>query len=273
MIQDIFPRRYSVAYTVDLPLEKDTVILFQEGQILLTEEDDFPLLRQVSLPADTAHQFLFSIDERRFFLCLPAEAVSAGEGLKFAPIGTLRSLKPMDLAFAGYTAWHLYNWYDNARFCGHCGAAMVPGSDERKMVCPNCGAIVYPRINPCIIVSVHDGERLLMTRYAKRPVTWYVLVAGFIEIGETAEDTVRREVFEETGLQVKNIRYFGSQPWGIAGNFILGFTAELDGSGRITVDRGELSDARWFTREEVPVPDDDVSITSAMIHAFAQGQF
>ena len=80
-----------------------------------------------------------------------------------------------------------------------------------------------------------------MTKYANRVVTWYVLVAGFIEVGETAEDTVRREVMEETGVKVKNIRYFHSQPWGVPGNLTLGFTAELDGSDQITVDTGELA--------------------------------
>ena len=104
-----------------------------------------------------------------------------------------------------------------------------------------------------------------MTKYANRVVTWYVLVAGFIEVGETAEDTVRREVMEETGVKVKNIRYFHSQPWGVPGNLTLGFTAELDGSDQITVDTGELAEARWFEREEVPVPDDSVSITAALI--------
>lgn len=179
----------------------------------------------------------------------------------------------MHLAFAGYTAWHLYSWYQNNRFCGKCGAPTVPGSDERKLVCSKCHTPIYPRINPCIIVAVHDGDRLLMTRYANRPVTWFVLIAGFIEIGETAEDTVHREVMEETGVKVKNIRYFGSQPWGIPGNLTLGFTAELDGSDKITLDTGELSDGRWFPRDEVPVPDDDVSITSALIHAFANHEF
>ena len=112
-----------------------------------------------------------------------------------------------------------------------------------------------------------------MTKYANRPVTWFVLIAGFVEIGETVEDTVRREVMEETGVKVKNIRYFDSQPWGVPGNLTLGFTAELDGSDEITVDRQELSEACWFEREKVPVPDDEVSITSALIHAFVAKKF
>lgn len=273
MIQDIFPSRFSLDYGVYAPSGEDAAAVFHDGQILLTADRDFPVISELICPEDTEYQFLFSIDGRRYFLVTFTGSYPQADGLSFCPVRTLRELRPMARAFAGYTAWHLFNWYQDTRYCGRCGARMVPGTDERKMVCPDCGALVYPRINPCIIVSVHDGDRLLMTRYAGRSVTWFVLIAGFIEIGETAEDTVRREVMEETGVKVKNIRYFGTQPWGLAGNLILGFTAELDGSDQITLDTGELAEARWFSREEVPVPDDDVSITSALIHAFAEGRF
>ena len=122
------------------------------------------------------------------------------------------------------------------------------------------------------ISAVTDGDRLLMTRYADRPVTWFVLVAGFVEIGEAAEETVRREVLEETGLRVKNVRYFGSQPWGCAGNLTLGYWAELDGDDAVTLEERELAEARWFDRTEVPVMDDNTSLTSAMVRAFAEGK-
>ena len=177
-------------------------------------------------------------------------------------------------AFEGYTASHLVSWYRSSRFCGRCGSPMIDGTDERKLVCPHCGNILYPRINPSVIVAVYDGDRLLMTRYARRRVTWYVLVAGFIEVGESAEDTVRREVLEETGLHVKNIRYFGSQPWGIPGNLTLGYTAQLDGKDDLTIQKDELADGKWFRREDVPVREnDDLSITMAMIRAFKEGKF
>lgn len=152
---------------------------------------------------------------------------------------------------------------------------MVHGTDERKMVCPACHNLVYPRLNPSIIVAVTDKDRLLMIRYnhLTHAVKHYVLVAGFVEIGETLEECVAREVMEEAGIQVKNIRYFASQPWGCDGNIIMGFTAELDGDDHISADLVELDDCRWFKREEVPVPDDDVSVTSELIHQFAAGRF
>ena len=133
---------------------------------------------------------------------------------------------------------------------------------------------MYPRINPAVIVAVHDGDRLLMTRYARRPIPWFVLLAGFIEVGETAEQGVAREVREEVGIQVKHIRYYGSQPWGMSGNLTLAYTAELDGGDRLTVDRTELAEARWFFRDQVPIRKEDrVSITQDMVRAFAAGRF
>ncbi len=297
MIQDIEPHKFSLEYSSTMaPASRDMILCFQDSQILLTENGGYPTLGEF-LPAMkvSGFQFLFSIDQTLYFLALtwprkaacpspshqntdlPAPANTAlqpGAGsLSWQPLRTLRELRPMELAFAGYTGYHLFSWYQTNRFCGRCGSPLTPGSAERSLICSHCASVVYPRINPCIIVAVYDKDRLLMTKYAGRPVTWFVLIAGFIEVGETAEDTVRREVMEETGVKVKNIRYFGSQPWGIPGNLTLGFTAQLDGSDKITLDTTELSDAKWFPRNQVPVPDDDVSITSALIHAFADRKF
>ena len=279
MIQDIKPSLFHVEYPPREPLADDCVIMIRDGSILLDGASYPAVGKMLSLcPCLSAADltYLFRIDERSGFLVphtfrLPETALAGG--LSMVPLRALRSLRPMKLAFAGYTAAHLASWYESTRFCGRCGSAMIPGTDERKLVCPSCGLQVYPRINPAVIVAVYDKDRLLMTRYKTGGVGWFVLIAGFVEIGESAEDTVRREVMEEAGVRVRNIRYFGSQPWGIPGNLTLGYTAELDGSDELTVDPTELSDGRWFVREEVPLPDDEVSITSEMIHAFAAGRF
>lgn len=282
MIQDIYPHQFLLDYKIQAPVPGDALLLFHRQQIFLNEAGAYPHYEELNFANVNVHfLFLFAIDRQNYFLADFSEKeadtfYSLQEQKKLLcphSVRCLRDLRPMDLAFAGYTAWHLHNWYQSNRFCGHCGAKTLLGTNERKLVCPSCHAEIFPRINPCIIVAVHDGDRLLMTKYAGRPVGWFVLIAGFIEIGETAEDTVHREVMEETGVRVKNIRYFGSQPWGIPGNLTLGFTAELEGSDEITLDTGELAAGRWFLREEVPVPDDDVSITSAMIHAFVNHEF
>ena len=131
--------------------------------------------------------------------------------------------------------------------------------------------MVYPRINPAVIVGVTDGDRLLLTKYRGRAYKKYALVAGFTEIGESFEQTVAREVMEETGLKVKNIRYYKSQPWGFADNILAGYFCEVDGNPTIQMDQEELSVAEWIERDAIPVEPEDLSLTNEMIIYFKQG--
>ena len=139
------------------------------------------------------------------------------------------------------------------------------------MVCPECGNVIYPKICPAVIVAVHDGDRLVLTRYKDRPIKHLALVAGFNEIGETIEETVHREVLEETGLRVKNLRFYKSQPWVFTDTLLFGFFAELDGSDRITVQEDELAEANWYPRSEVPADTAHMSLTAEMIEQFRLG--
>lgn len=272
MIQDIGSHQFSNVWALRRPEAGDLIYLFQGRDALMGPDGQLPRYEELAGREGMEFRYLFAVDETHYFLALTEEKVEL-EGYTYRLAREFRCHRPMDRALAGFTAMHLNNWYRRNRFCGRCGGKMVEGADERKMVCPHCGNLVYPRINPAVIVAVTDGDRLLMTKYSDRNrVHHYVLIAGFVEIGETAEQTVAREVMEEVGVHVKNIRYFGSQPWGCDGNLTLGYFAELDGSGSITLDRHELADGHWFRRGEVPVPDDDVSITSEMIHLFAAGK-
>ncbi len=135
-----------------------------------------------------------------------------------------------------------------------------------ELKCPHCGNEIYPKIAPAVIVGVKDGNRLLLTRYAGRAYKRYALVAGFNEIGETPEETVQREVMEEVGLKVRNIRYYKSQPWAFTGTLLMGFFCELDGSDEtITLEEDELSEAGWFTPEQVPEDEEHCSLTAEMM--------
>ena len=140
------------------------------------------------------------------------------------------------------------------------------------MVCPQCKNTVYPKICPAVIAAVHDGDRLLLTRWRGRPVKRYALVAGFNEIGESIEDTVRREVMEEAGLRVKNLRFYKSQPWVFTDTLLMGFVCELDGSDKITVQESELAEANWHLRSELPEDHSHISLTGEMIEQFRQGK-
>ena len=140
------------------------------------------------------------------------------------------------------------------------------------MRCPHCGNMIFPRISPSVIIAVTDGDRLLLSKYAGRAYTRYALLAGFTEIGETAEETVAREVMEEVGLRVKNIRYYKSQPWGIYGNLLMGFYCDLDGDDTIHLDESELAMAAWHPRDDLPAKDDGISLTREMIRVFEEGR-
>lgn len=275
MIQHIAPHRFHNQWGQFSPADEDKIFCFSRREVLTDRDGHLPRYVQLKDLGVEEYRYLFSIDQERYFLAWTDQRLEL-TGFFYHSDRDLRRNHPTRKALSGFTAVHLNQWYRANRYCGRCGAEMVPGPDERRMDCPRCGNRVYPRLNPAIIVAVTDGDRLLMTRYNPRSghsVTHYVLIAGFIEIGETAEQAVEREVLEEVGLRVKNIRYFSSQPWGIDGNLTLGYTAELDRSGGMNphAEENELSDAKWFPRSEVPVPQDELSITSDMIRRFAEG--
>lgn len=128
---------------------------------------------------------------------------------------------------------------------------------------------MYPKISPAVIVGVYSGNRLLLTKYAGREHVRHALIAGFAEIGESLEQTVHREVAEEVGLKVKNLKFYKSQPWPFTDTLLAGFYAELDGDDTITLEENELALGIWVERENIPVEDAlQMSLTSEMIAAF-----
>ena len=138
----------------------------------------------------------------------------------------------------------------------------------RMLKCPKCGNQVFPKIAPAVIVGVTDNDKILLTKYADREYKRYALIAGFTEIGETIEETVAREVFEETGVHIKDITYYKSQPWGYDGNVLMGFFAKLDGDRKITIDEDELSVAEWVNYKDVPDDEEKISLTREMMTYF-----
>ena len=164
---------------------------------------------------------------------------------------------------------HLADWYRDTKFCGRCGHEMQHSKTERAMVCPACHYTAYPRIMPAVIVGVTNGDKLLITRY-RTGFRYNALIAGFTEIGETMEETVQREVMEEAGIRVKNIRYYKSQPWGTANDILLGFYCDVDGDDRITMDPEELKYAEWVQREDIVLQPGEFSLTNEMMKRFKE---
>ena len=274
MIQDIFPHKLNNHFRPgQVPADTDTVFLFSGECVLCRISGDgieFP--RAEDVKAGDGLTYLFDVDGERYFLG-DGENAFVPEGYVFVPLRGLRRKNVPDKhrIFAAITARHLHEWYRTARFCGCCGQRLEPSESERAMVCPSCGQIFYPRINPAVIVGVTHGDHLLLTRYAGRRLSSYALVAGFTEIGETLEETVAREVKEETGLFVTNIRYYKSQPWGYAADILTGYYCDAAGDPTIRMDANELKEAVWMARADIPGQADDFSLTNEMMCAFRDG--
>lgn len=284
MIQDIAPHSLNNAFASAEPQADSIVFCFKKGNVLVCNEGDEKESGEAVLPTMEMLQkycgdirervvYAFSVDDIPMFL-LPWYDMTEElpESMEYVNIRSLYKGDGRWRAFAAVTANHLNHWYREHRYCGCCGNQAEHSRKERAMICPECGNIQYPRISPVIMAAVTDGDRLLVTRYAGREYKGLALIAGFVEIGESIEGALEREVMEEVGLKVKNLRYFGSQPWGFSDSVISGFFAELDGSSSIRMDRDELSEAVWLSRDEIPPQNTDISITATMIEAFRTGK-
>ena len=267
MIQDIEPQKIDIAYKNKQSAKDAQIFLFCGDSLCCMEKDDQMVLPTHEMIGGEA-QYLFCIDESDYFISF-ADFDGQKDGFSFVPLSQLRANRKVDKAqlFATFTAYHLYDWYESNRYCGRCANKTEYDATERAMYCPSCQRKIYPRINPAVIVAITKGDEIVVTRY-RTGYAHNALVAGFAEIGETLEDTVRREVMEEVGLKVKNIRYYKSQPWGMATDLLVGFFCEVDGSGEIRMDESELGYAQWVKREELVLQPDDISLTNEMMKLF-----
>lgn len=284
MIQDITPHTYHNEYK-PVPPDADSTLLVYDGRSVLLsqasgdyENADNPFhlphfkeLEEKIPDLYTNYIYLFSIDEERFYL-IPNLDPALLPGYAFYDVRILRGAEPKYLAFAAITGYQLFFWYKNRRFCGCCGKPMKHDTKERMMYCPSCGRQEYPVLMPAVIVGITNGDRIICSKYEGRSFKQYALIAGFAEIGETIEQTVHREVMEEVGLKVKNLRYYKSQPWSFSGTLLFGFFCDVDGDDTLTVDHEELSIAEWFERDKIIGQDNDSSLTNEMMMVFAAGK-
>ncbi len=200
--------------------------------------------------------------------CIAAmvEGDAAPAPFKGADLRSLYGMVPEPVWLAAGLAAHLLYWAQSTRFCPRTGDRTHLKVGEWAMECPTCGLLQYPLVSPCIIVLIHDGNRVLLTRQASWPPGRYSLVAGFVEPGETLEQCLAREVREETGVLVDEMRYFASQAWPFPHQLMVGFTAHYAGNP-VTVDHVELEDARWFTVDDLPKLPGPLSISRRIIDA------
>lgn len=276
MIQEIAPKTFDPAFRRQKPEDRDFLLHYEYNKVMLKREGERLLIPTVGELLEEAPEiaakaeYLFSIDDRAYF-GMPDMAVPEFGGYVLEGMQIFRKFDPMYQGFAGITGGQIYRFRESRKYCGRCGQRMEYSQTERAMVCPGCKQTEYPKISPAVIVAITNGDKLLMSRYAHGTYRHFALIAGYVEVGETFEECVRREVMEEVGLRVKNIRYYKSQPWAFSDSVMIGFTAELDGDDTIRLQEEELSEAGWYTRDQVEDYSPCISVGHEMMRAFKSG--
>lgn len=240
---------------------KGLVGRFEEGRLAFPTDAEVAAL---GLHTHDAHRLGSLDDTDAVMLPLPTDVPAPFEAFGLRMLAGM--LAPELFGVIG-RAMHAADWVTTSRYCGRCGSATKRSDMERCVVCPSCDLHVYPRISPAIITLVRKGDLALLASSAKFPAAFYSTLAGFSEIGESLEQTLVREVKEEVGLTVGNVRYFGSQPWPFPNSLMIGFTAEWE-SGDIVVEPSEISDAKWFSVEALPRVPPPLSIARRLIDAW-----
>lgn len=275
MIQDIFPHSFNNHFESGLkPHENDFILIFDDNSVLLKNTEDeisLPRRRDLQLLSGSAEGiFLFTLDANACFLVFD-KIQPDNDSFKFENISFFRTASQQEIAWVCIAALHLRNWYEQNKFCGKCGNLFTHKEDERALQCGDCGNIVYPKISPAVIVAIVCKDKILLARNSIFAGAWFSLIAGYVDVGETLEETVVREVKEETGLDVKNIRYYKSQPWPLSSSLMIGFVAEADDTQKLVIDENELAEAVWFKRGNLPEHPRNISIAGEMIEKFEKG--
>jgi NAD+ diphosphatase len=227
-----------------------------------------------SIPTGTTdgHDWLYLgalRDSPCFARVLEGEAPAPPEGTELVPLRQLfGALSDDDFGVAG-RALGLTTWDRDHRHCGRCGAATTRSDAERARTCPACNHAAYPRLSPAVIVAVERDGKLLLARNARTRMPFHSVLAGFVEVGESLEDCVRREVGEEAGIELADIRYFGSQPWPLTSSLMIGFTARW-AAGELVEDPAEIFEAAWHAADALPTVPGKLSIARALIDDFVR---
>jgi NAD+ diphosphatase len=225
------------------------IFAIDQGKVLIRSDPALVLLGTDQAPE--GERYLLGVDEdgvAYFAVAAPLPAVEGTEPAGLRTVGALLSDRDAGLLTQAVA---LQNWHETHGYCPKHGAPMAPASAGHTRVCPVDGAEHFPRTDPAVIMLVHDDERMLLASSANWPMTRASVLAGFVEVGESLEQAVAREVYEEVGIRVHDCRYLGSQPWPLPRSLMLGFFARADEGQELRVDGDEIKSARWYTRAEL----------------------
>ena len=250
---------------------------FQNDQLMVSVNDNKATVPRLSSLKDlklspVRQQYLGKLNGVDCYSAeLPLDALWPKD-LSFIRLLQLYSLMEGNMMQAALYAVQIVRWEQTHQFCGRCQTKTETKNDERAKICPNCNLVVFPRLSPAIMAAVIKDDKLLMANGQNFPPSFFSVLAGFVEPGETLEECVAREVKEEVGLSVKNVRYFNSQPWPFPDSLMIGFFADYAG-GEIVVDGVEIRKADWFSVQEMPRrPDAKISLAGKMIDWFEKKQ-
>ncbi|MEX1031941.1 MAG: NAD(+) diphosphatase [Cellvibrionaceae bacterium] len=252
-------------------------VVFAGGELLMGDTPQWHPLEQ------SAWRFSGLIPREQHYVGtyqgLPCYAVDVAATSQLPPGYHWRSLRGLiasatigqaEFAMVG-CGLQVFNWDRGHQYCGQCGNSTVPHPSERARLCERCDINYYPRLSPCVIMLITRGDECLLARHAQYRSNFYSALAGFIEPGESVESALRREVAEEVSLRVKNLRYYGSQPWPFPGQLMLGFHADYE-SGEIAIDDVEIEDARWWHYKDLPSVPPAGTLSGMLIRHFVQSR-
>jgi NAD+ diphosphatase len=250
--------------------------VFRESSLLIYQESSLAsLLYLVDLGelglTPLSQHYLGRLDHRPCYAVEVAEGTVPPAGMAFEGLRQVHGRLDEDLFWIAARAVQIVDWDRTHRFCSRCGVPLNTKTTERAKECPQCGLLYFPRLAPAIIVLVQRGDKLLLARSRHFMPGMYSVLAGFVEPGESLEEAVMREIREEVGIEVKDISYFGSQPWPFPHSLMIGFTATY-ASRDISLDDSEIEDAGWFTIDNLPRIPGKISIARKLIDWFIEKQ-
>ncbi len=272
MLHDIAPHIFRNEFsTVTEVRESDYILYYKSNSLLVVKkEDENEIPHKSDLPEFSSIQdaiFLFTLDDKACFLLLECPVVNE-DGFVYEEINFFRNYKRREIAWISILGHQLMSWYSSNRFCGNCGSKTTLKTTERAIQCTDCATTLYPKISPAVIVAITCKNKILLASGKNFRSNFYSLIAGYVDIGESLEETVVREVKEEIGIDVKNIRYYKSQPWPFSGSMMIGYWAEADDLQPLRLDENEISEAGWYSRGNLPNHPVNISIAGEMIELF-----